>query len=128
MAMRKALAVLITGLVLLGGIADAHSRSFASRIRHTTTVTDGDDVEFLGGVVRSRKDRCIRNRLVVVRYREDGDDEVYGTDFTDANGNWAIEEDGPTGEIYRFTVRAKFVGRAGHRHLCEAATDGTLIL
>ncbi len=127
--MRRLLAVLIVTVTLFAGVADAHVTSFASRIRHTTTVIDGDDVEFLGGIVRSRAARCVRNRFVVVRYRDDdGDDEIYGTDFTDVDGNWAIDEDGPTGEIYRFTVRAKTIGRGAHRHRCEPASVGELIL
>jgi hypothetical protein len=125
--MRRVLAVLIGALTLFGGVADAHVVSYASKIRQTETVIDGNDVEFIAGFVRSQKASCRRNRVVVVRYKESGEDpELLGVDITDLGGRWEIDEDGPTGEIYTFIVRRRVAGSGSHRHVCERDTASAL--
>ncbi len=109
---------LFVGLAFVHTTAEAHVKTFTSRVRHRSTATEGDVVTKLGGVVTSRRDRCEPGRKVVVYVGGDR----YGSDTTDTNGAWEIEGDDDAGRQYRFTVYPENIGPEGHSHVCSAHT------
>jgi hypothetical protein len=118
--MRRAFSALVLAAIALAATpVDAHNTTVPSRIRRTSLATEGDEVVAIGGVVASRRAACEAGRKVVVTYLdEDLNVDDYGVTFTDRDGDWKIEEDGPTLRRYTFTVRRKVVGRPGHRKTC----------
>ena len=121
--MRRLLAaLLLIGVAAAGAPVQAHNVAIASRIKRTSlAITGGDKVDKVGGFVRSPRAACIVGRKVVVTWtNEDLEQELYGVGFTDVNGNWEIDDSGPTGERYTFVVRRKVFGPRGHRKFCLA--------
>ena len=115
--MRKAILWCVLVVVCVSGVADAHSATFATRVRRTTFTTEGNIVTSISGVVRSAKDRCERGRTVVAYYGN----SRYGSTTSDANGRWTIVDEGFINRTYKYTVYPKRIGRVPHRHICGTA-------
>lgn len=111
--------MLLATMALAGASADAHIKRIASRVRHTSTAIEGDVVTKLGGVVRSKRDKCVPGRKVSVYVGGDR----FGSATTNASGAWVVEGEGEAGRRYRFTVHpAKLSSPKGHSHTCGAHT------
>jgi hypothetical protein len=69
------------------------------------------------GSVTSSISVCEKNRLVRLYMEQDGPDEMFGSDRTDAQGMWDVDADLFAGSYYVRVVR-KHLTRDGHDHDC----------
>jgi hypothetical protein len=106
-------------LALLPAAAGGHRFNAKTTAEVVSGGPDGAE-----GTVSSPKAACKRNRLVEL-FRVDelgGEDQSYGTDRTDRNGNWSVEASLFAGEYYVTVTksRAASASQPGqHRHRCK---------
>jgi len=120
----KLLAVLAAVLSLLAvgvGVAAAHTFRADSEV----TITYNDAKERFQGRVSSDRPRCVKNRLVVVFRDNPGEDAPVGSDTTNDNGFWSVEEKNARGDFYAKVLRRKQTS-AGHTHVCRADLSPTI--
>jgi hypothetical protein len=120
----KLLAVLAAVLSLLAvgaGVATAHTFRAASEV----TITYNDAQDRFQGRVSSERPRCVKNRLVVVFRDNPGDDAPVGSDTTNDNGFWTVEQKNARGDFYAKVFRRKHTS-TGHTHVCRADVSPTI--
>lgn len=103
--------------ILWPTFASAHIATYPTRVKRTSVAIQGDQVTKLGGVVRSPRARCVRDRQVVVYFAK----QRFGATTTDTEGRWQIDGEGPVDRRYRYTVYPKRIGKLPHRHTCATA-------
>jgi hypothetical protein len=115
-----ALAAMSIGLV---AAASAHTIKFDTKITAKYTAANPSDetsMPSFDGLVKSEKQRCQKDRDVLVKLRQGEDTFIVGTDTTDAKGAWAVSQESYLPGTY-FAVAPKEVFRdtAKHHHVCR---------
>jgi hypothetical protein len=103
-------------------VAGAHTAGFNSHV--TTGFQRGHQQanDTFSGTVISGKPLCEQHRRVAVQRSVDGPDPLVGADFTNANGQWAVQvHDAPAGTYYARATRKVLVRSPGHLHVCRPA-------
>jgi hypothetical protein len=128
-AVTLGLAIVLT-LGVAAGTTQANKK--VKKFETAVTVDDlfGDDMANPAyvGHVSSDKARCERGRTVEV-HRVDvngtGEDEVQGTDKTDASGNWAVPHSGLilVADYYAVAEKKKIKKKHHRRLICKEGTS-----
>jgi hypothetical protein len=118
------LVIAVVSLLTVGtGIAAAHTFRADSEV----TIRYNDDRDRFQGRVNSERPSCERNRIVVVFRDNPGQDSPVGSDRTNDNGFWAVEQNNPQGDFYARVLRRERTSE-GHTHICRGDRSETISL
>lgn len=122
-----ALLVGVATVALGAGLASAHTKKFNTEV--TINFTAGLYFDTFDGEVNSNTNACERNRQVKVKRVEPGKDPVFGTDISDAQGEWEVSNGfAPPGDYYA-TVKKKVLKKTNnHKHICKADKSPTIVV
>jgi hypothetical protein len=113
-------AVLVALLALALGVGNAGAASFATKVK----IDDGGP-KGASGHVSSKQKKCLRGRRVTLFVEDEatGKLDKIGTDTTDADGDWAVEED-----LFAGNYVAKVISRIIYLHGMSYTCRGGLSL
>ena len=114
---RIALVAVLGGVLLGGGIAGAHTKSYKSASSYGYP-TSG--VEFVVGDLTSSNTACEPRRRIKLFLERGGADRKVGMTHTNSTGFWEIHADLQKGKRYYMKASRKNLGPSGHRHTCKA--------
>lgn len=116
MKTRALLATAIAAAALGAGVAQAHVTTFNLRGDADYERTNSGDV--FTGEVKSEKPACVPDRRVKVKRKRDGFDPAVGSDLTNREGRWRVDEGFLKQGRYYVKVLQRDIGPAGHDHIC----------
>jgi hypothetical protein len=125
----RALACLSVVAVLAvagGGVAEAHDKTFSTRVQALAAILkEGTNEVTVSGRVISRREQCVADRRVKIFavLDEDGSRELKDIVRTSHNGFFGTHQDFTNARNALLRATPKNIGRGTHRHMCGAASD-----
>jgi hypothetical protein len=122
------LAAVAVALLAIGGLASAHTFTYASNLTISNKRAAGG--EHFAGRARSPKKACRRGRLVRVHQGTELSDTRIGSARTDRFGRWslAVVPSISPGKYIAEIRRKRIPPRVGHVHICPAVVTDVLVV
>jgi hypothetical protein len=121
--MRRALILvpvaLLTVAVAAAPSQAAKAKKLASKVE-IEALEPNADFNFIGDV-HSRKNKCERNRTVILYYSVGGDFENVGTTTTDRTGDWELSPNLFGDDAFYAAVEKRKIGVGDKKLVCKAA-------
>jgi hypothetical protein len=112
-------------LIVAGGSAEAHERTFRSTVEGLLAQRQGETNNvWIVGQVRSPRPQCVPDRRIkIFAVFADGSKQLKDVARTSNKGYFGTFDDYTGAVDALLRVTAKNVGRGRHVHRCEAASD-----